>query len=55
MARGATELIVMYKEPDRDLTFVTGHIIMLELAIKSWVNCGHKVVVSNNTEAVAFQ
>ena len=48
-----SELIVMFKKPVwDDLSFVTWHVILLEVAIRRWVHCGHKGmdIVSNNTQ-----
>ena len=50
---GYSELIVMFKKPVLDhLSFVTWFMILLEVAIRRWVHCGHKgmVMVSNNTQ-----
>lgn len=43
-----TAFIAMFKDPVRELVLR----YMLEVAIISWINCGHKVmhVVSNNTQ-----
>ncbi len=43
----------MFKKPVwDDLSFVTGCIILMEVAIKRWVHCSHKGMdmVSNNTQ-----
>ena len=46
-------VIVMSKKPVwDDLSFVTWHIILLEVAIWRWVHCGHKAMdmINNNTQ-----
>ena len=45
------KLIVMFMRPVwEDFSFVTWCIIMLEVAIRRCVHCGHEWMVSNNTQ-----